>query len=273
MQEAPVTDTPTARDPDGQITVEQRGAVLLIGIDRPEKRNGFTPAMFTQLARAYTRLEDSADLFVGLLHAHGEHFSAGVDLAKIAPLRQAGLPLYPPGEVDPFNLRGRLRRKPMVVALKGISFTLAVELALASEICVAADNCRFAQQEVARGIMPTCGATIRLPQRAGWGQAMKILLTGDEFTAQEALAMGLVQEVVPAGQEFARAWHYAQRIAAQAPLAVQATLENARLALGSGPQAAAEVLEAQQRRLYATADVQEGIRSFAEKRPAVFRGM
>jgi enoyl-CoA hydratase len=266
------TATPPERDPDGRIIVEQRGPILLIGIDRPEKRNGMTPKMFGELARACTRLEDSEDLFVGLVHAMGDHFSGGVDLLKIAPLRQAGQPLYPPDEADPFNLRGRLRRKPMVVAFKGISFTWAVELGLASEICVAADDCRFAQQEVARGIMPSCGASFRLAQRAGWGHAMKILLTGQEFGAEEAMRLGLVQEVVPAGQEFDRALGYAQRIAAQAPLAVQAVMENARIAMGSGPAAAAGLLEQAQRRLYATEDVQEGIRSFAEKRPAVFRG-
>jgi enoyl-CoA hydratase len=266
------TTLPSPRDPDGRIVVEQQGPVLLIGIDRPEKRNGFTPAMFTQLAQACTRLEDSPDVFVGLIHAFGDHFSAGVDLAKVAPLRRAGQPLYPSDEVDPFNLRGRLRRKPMVVAFKGISFTLAVELGLASEICIAADDCRFAQQEVQRGIMATCGATFRLTQRAGWGNAMRLLLTGIEFSAQEALDIGLVQEVVPRGQEFDRALHYARLIAAQAPLAVQATMENARVAMGSGPDAAAALLEENQRRLYATSDVEEGIRSFKEKRPAVFQG-
>ena len=93
----------TTRHEDGQIRVEQRGNLLLIGIDRPEKRNGFTPKMFVELARAYTRLETSSDLFCGLVYAEGDHFTAGLDMPKIAPLRREGKPLLPEGEVDPFN--------------------------------------------------------------------------------------------------------------------------------------------------------------------------
>lgn len=260
------------RHPDGQIRVEQRGHVLLIGIDRPEKRNGFTPKMFEELAKAYTRLEESPDVFCGLVHAEGDHFTAGLDMPKIAPLRREGKPLFPAGEIDPFNLREPLRRKPVVIALKGICFTVAVELMLASEAAVAADNCRFSQLEVKRGIMAGCGATIRMVERAGWGNAMKVLLTGDEFSAQEAYRMNFVQEVVPAGQEFDKALEIAERIAAQAPLAVQATMENARLSLGQGWLAAYSKIQSTQKFLYNTEDAKEGVQSFIEKRVARFIG-
>lgn len=262
----------TARHPDGRIVTETRGRVLLIGIDRPEKRNGFTPKMFDELARAFTFLEQSNDHFVGLLHALGDHFTAGLDMPKIAPLRQAGKPLYPDTEADPFNLREPLRRKPMVIALQGICYTLAVELMLASEVAVAADNCRFSQLEVKRGIMPGCGANSRMVQRAGWGNAMKLLLTGDEFDAQEALRLGFVQEVVPTGQQFDRALAIAQRIGEQAPLAVQAVIANARLSLGSGPAAAHARVRETQQFLYNTDDAKEGVQSFVEKRAARFIG-
>ena len=262
----------TTRHEDGQIRVEQRGNILLIGIDRPEKRNGFTPKMFEELAKAYTRLEASADIFCGLVYAEGDHFTAGLDMPKIVPLRREGKPLLPVGEVDPFNLREPLRTKPVVIALKGISFTVAVELMLASEVAVAADNCRFSQMEVKRGIMAGCGATIRMVQRAGWGNAMKILLTGDEFTAQEAYRMNFVQEVVPAGEEFGRALEIAERIAAQAPLAVQATMENARVSLGQGWRDAYANIQSTQKVLYNTEDAKEGVQSFVEKRTAKFVG-
>ncbi|WP_044529552.1 enoyl-CoA hydratase-related protein, partial [Herbaspirillum sp. B65] len=136
------------RHPDGQVKVERHGSLLLIGIDRPEKRNGFTPKMFEELARAYTLLETTPELTCGLLYAEGEHFTAGLDMPKIAPLRQAGLPLFPAAEVDPFALREPLRKKPVVIALKGICFTVAVELMLASEVAIAADDCRFAQLRI-----------------------------------------------------------------------------------------------------------------------------
>jgi len=260
------------RDPDGQIELEVRGHVLLIGIDRPEKRNGFTPKMFVELAAAYTRLEQSHELRCGVLHALGDHFTAGLDLPRIAPLRQAGKPLIPPEEVDPFGLREPRRTKPVVIALKGVCFTVAVELMLAADIAIAAENCRFAQLEVRRGIMAGCGATFRMVERAGWGNAMRLLLTGDEFTAAEALRCGFVQEVVPAGEELARALDYAGRIASQAPLAVYAMRENAQIACDEGWRAAVERIIPTQQRLYNTEDAKEGVRSFAEKRAARFEG-
>jgi enoyl-CoA hydratase len=260
------------RDPDGQIKTEQRGHVLLIGIDRPEKRNGFTPKIFSELAVAYTLLEKTPELRCGVLHAEGDHFTAGLDMPKIAPLRQAGKPLIPPAEVDPFNLREPMRTKPMVVALKGICFTVAIELMLAADIAIAAENCRFSQLEVKRGIMPGCGATFRMADRAGWGNAMQILLTGDEFTAQDALRFNFVQQVVPVGQELPRALEVAERIARQAPLAVQATMQNGRVALTQGWKAAYDQVASTQQRLYNSEDAKEGVQSFLEKRDARFVG-
>ncbi|MDQ0124846.1 enoyl-CoA hydratase/carnithine racemase [Pseudomonas lini] len=260
------------RDPDGRIKLEQRGALLLIGIDRPEKRNGFTPKMFAELAAAYTRLEQDPELRVGVLYAEGDHFTAGLDMPKCAPLRKEGKPYIPPAEVDPFNLREPLRSKPVVMALKGISFTVAIELMLAADIVIAAQDCRFSQIEVKRGIMAGCGATFRFVERAGWGNAMKLLLTGDEFDAAEALRLNFVQEVVPVGEELPRAIALAERIAEQAPLAVQATLHNAHTAVNFGWQAAYASIANTQRRLFNTEDAKEGVQSFIEKRPAHFVG-
>lgn len=260
------------RHPDGQIVLEQRGHLLLIGIDRPEKRNGFTPKLFAELAAAYSRLESQADLWCGVLYAEGDHFTAGLDMPKIAPLRQQGKPLIPPSEIDPFGLRAPVRTKPVVMALKGICFTVAIELMLASDIAIAAESCRFAQLEVKRGIMAGCGATFRMVQRAGWGNAMKVLLTGGDFTAAEALHYNFVQEVVPTGRELPRALELAEQIAQQAPLAVRATMENARIALSEGWQAAYGRIAETQRFLYNTDDAKEGVQSFTEKREARFQG-
>ena len=260
------------RHPEGQIVVEQRGPVLLMGVDRVEKRNGFTPRMFRELGEAYTRLENSPDLFVGLLYAKGDHFSGGVDLPLMAEYRKAGTPYVPLQLVDPGQLREPRRKKPVVGAVQGICFTIAIELMLSADVVFAADNCRFAQMEVQRGIMPGYGGCFRLIERAGWGNAMKWLLTGDEFDSVEALRLGLVQEVVPAGQQFERALAYAQRVAQQAPLAVQATMENAQLALGTAWMHAATHATAKNTFLYGTEDAVEGRKSFAEKRPAKFVG-
>jgi enoyl-CoA hydratase/carnithine racemase len=160
----------------------------------------------------------------------------------------------------------------MVVAVQGITFTLGLELMLAADMVVAADNCRFAQLEVKRGIMPTGGATIRMAQRAGWGNAMRYLLTGDEFDSATALRLNWVQQVVPVGQQLSHALAWAENIAAQAPLAVVATRHNALQALELGPAAAVQSLSSTQQFLSRSADAAEGVRAFAEKRSPRFSG-
>ena len=111
---------------EGRIVCEVQGTVLLIGIDRVAKRNGFTPKMFRELGEAYTRLDDDPSLRVGVLHALGEHFTAGLDLPTIAPLMKRGEKAVPLGLVDPLNLamEGYRRRvTPMVTAVRGITYT------------------------------------------------------------------------------------------------------------------------------------------------------
>ena len=261
--------------PQGRIICEVRGPVLLIGIDRVAKRNGFTPVMLRELSAAYTRLEDDAALRVGVLHALGEHFTAGLDLPSMAEFMQRGERMTPDGWVDPLDLghQGlRRRSKPLVAAVQGITFTLGLELMLAADMVVAADNCRFSQLEVQRGIMPTGGATIRMVQRAGWGNAMRYLLTGEECDSATALRLNWVQKVVPAGQQLEHAMAWAEKIAAQAPLAVVATRHNALLALEQGHAVAVDTFSRTQQVLSRSADAAEGVRAFVEKRPARFSG-
>jgi enoyl-CoA hydratase/carnithine racemase len=160
----------------------------------------------------------------------------------------------------------------VVIAVQGICLTLGIELILASDIAVAAESTEFAQIEVARGILPFGGATIRFPRAVGWGNAMRWILTGDSFDAAEALRIGLVQEVVPTGTQYARALELAKRVAAQAPLAVQAALANAKLALREGDAAAEAQLQPELVRLVATEDSQIGMRAFLTRTKAEFIG-
>ena len=260
---------------EGAIHCEARGPLLLIGINRPAKYNGFTPRMFRELGEAYTRLDDDDALRVGVLHAYGKHFTAGLDLPTIAPLMQRGEKAIPLGLVEPVDLGTpgyRRRRKPLVAAVKGITYTLGIELMLAADIVVAADDCRFSQLEVKRGIMATGGATLRMAERAGLGNAMLHLLTGDEFGSSEALRLNFVQRVVPVGQELDEALRIAQAIADQAPLAVVASRLNAIKAVEQGPLSAMGEFIEVQTRLSNSEDAAEGVRSFVEKRPARFTG-
>lgn len=160
----------------------------------------------------------------------------------------------------------------MVAAVKGICFTIGIELMLAADIVIAADNCRFSQLEVGRGIMPTGGATIRMVQRAGWGNAMLHLLTADEFNSDEALRVGFVQRVVATGMEFDEALTVARRISEQAPLAVVASRLNARTSVEEGTVVALADFTQTNTCLANSADAHEGVRSFAERRKPSFTG-
>ena len=267
---------PTPSPPDhGCIDTQVVGNILLIGINRPAKRNGWTPVMFRQLAEAYTRLDDEPGLRIGVLHAFGEHFTAGLDMPAIQAHLESGEAVIPEGLVEPhdFGKPGyRRRTKPVVAAVKGICFTVGIELMLGADIVIAGEDCRFSQKEVQRGLMPGGGATLRMAQRAGLGNAMMLLLTGDDFDAPTAYRLNFVQKLVPNDQVLAEAIAIAQRIAEQAPLAVQATRLNTIKAVEEGPAAAVADFQAIGRRIFASEDWAEGVRSFVEKRKAVFKG-
>jgi enoyl-CoA hydratase len=256
------------------ITVERDGHVLRIGVNRPEKRNAFDLATIDAFAAAYERLGDDDDVRVGLVFAHGDHFSAGLDLAEVGPAVAERGPeaLAGGGRYDPFGLWAEQVPKPVVMAVNGIAFTLSIELALASDVVVAADDVRFRQLEIARGILPFGGATVRAATQLGWGNAMRWLLTAEELGAEEALRIGLVQEVVPAGQHVERAAELAHVIAAQAPLGVQGTLANARVARRSTEAEAIAHLRELLPGVLASDDAAEGVRSFVERREARFTG-
>jgi len=258
---------------DPKVTVEKDGHVLLIGVDRAAKRNAWDLQVIDEVAAAYDRLAEDDDARVGVVFGHGEHFSAGLDLAQVLPAVQEHGPSVLSGRSrhDPFGLWGPPVPKPVVLAVQGVAFTLSIELALASDIVIAADDVRFRQLEVGRGILPFGGATLRAPAQLGWGNAMRWILTGEQFGAAEALRIGLVQEVVPAGQQLARAVQVAQLVAAQAPLGVYGTLANARVAC-RGEQEAREHLAGLLPSLLTSQDAAEGVLSFVERREARFTG-
>jgi enoyl-CoA hydratase len=256
----------------GGIQLERRGHVLLMGIDRVAKRNAFDLELWKQLCRAYGELDRDPELRVGVLHALGDHFTGGLDLPAWAPVFASGKFPLPEDGLDPLGLVGQRVRAPIVCAVQGICFTIGIELLLATDIRVAARTTKFGQIEIKRGIYPVGGATIRLPREVGWANAMRWLLTGDEFDAAEAYRIGLVQEVVEPGEQLARALAIADVIAAQAPLGVYATLASSRAALPEAEATAVRRLLPDLQPLMASEDVQEGMRAFMERRPGTFRG-
>jgi enoyl-CoA hydratase len=258
---------------DARVTVDHDGQVMLIGLNRPEKRNAADWRMLQELSLAYGEFERDPESRCALVYAHGDHFTGGLDLADVSGhIGANGLDLVPEGGINPWQVDGSRLGKPVVIAVQGICLTLGIELVLASDIAVAAASTSFAQLEVGRGILPFGGATIRFPRAVGWGNAMRWILTGDSFDAAEALRIGLVQEVVPDGEQYERALAIARRVAAQAPLAVQAALGNAKLAVREGDAAAEALLQPELVRLARSEDSRIGMEAFLARTEAKFIG-
>ena len=255
-----------------KVLVEQKAHVLLIGLNRADKYNAADMELLEQLSLAYGKLDSDPTLRVGVVYAMGDHFTAGLDLADVAPrLNADGLALVPEGGIDPWGIQTKSCSKPVVMAIQGTCFTLGVELALNSEVVIASDDAVFAQLEVSRGILPFGGASKRMPRSAGWSNAMKYLLTGEKFNAQEALRLGIVTEVLPKASVFERAVEIANKIAAQAPLAVQATLASARAALLD--EVAEDAFVGKRlAKLASSNDARRAMESYLSKQPVEFEG-
>lgn len=256
-----------------KITVERINNILLMGLNRPEKRNAFDLEMYDELAQAYAELHGDEELRCGVLFGHGGHFTTGLELDKWKNVFSSGRLDVPEGCIHPLGLDENNRcRKPVVMAVRGMCYTIGFELLLAQDIRVAASDCRMAFLEVKRGIYPIAGGTVRLFGETGWGNAMRYLLTGDEITADEAFRMGLVQEVVEPGKEVERALLIAEKIAKCAPLGVMAALRSARTSRVEGVVPALKNLMPDLLPIMKTDDVREGLLSFMERREAIYKG-
>ena len=257
---------------DNRITCETDGYICLIGLNRADKRNAFDSHMIKQLSEALTRYENDENLRCALIFAHGEHFTAGLDLMELQDKWDKGAFEFNDNEIDPWGIGGKLRSKPVVVAVQGTCFTAGIELMLNSDVVIASDNCNFAQMEVQRGIMPFGGATVRFVAAAGWQKAMPYLLTGKAFDAQTADRLNLVSEVVANGTEYERAMTIAQGICKAAPLGVQGLLSSAQDASRNGAKAALANIHGYLPSLFYSEDAKEGAMAMVERREAEFQG-
>lgn len=261
-----------AKAQPGQIRTEVHGRVLKMIIDNPAKKNSFSPQMMSQLSDAMTLLDTTEDYWVGVLCAEGSDFTAGLDMPKFfGPTADKAALQHKEGNVDVFALKKRCR-KPIVTAVQGITYTIGIEMMLAGDIVVAANDARFCQMESKRGIAPLGGGHFRYITRAGWGDAMYHLFLCDEFTAERAYKIGFVQEVVEPGKQIERAMQIAQIIAGNAPIGIQVTKEAALKFIEAGEKAAVDYVPKIQDRVFNSEDMMEGIKSFTERRAAVFKG-
>jgi enoyl-CoA hydratase/carnithine racemase len=229
--------------------------------------------MYHDLGRALARLNNDRELRVAVIHAEGKHFTAGVELDLWAPILGSGKPIpIQPDEIDPYGLTGERHKKPLIIAVQGYCFTWGVELLLNTEIRVAARDTEFQMLEVQRGLFPCSGATLRLHKEIGWGNAHKLMLTGERWSAEDACSWGMVQDVVEPGEQFTKAMEYARKIAECAPLGVQALLKSTRTAEIQDQDTAVSQMFMDLMPVMKSEDASEGIKSFLERRKAVFQG-
>ena len=255
------------------IKTEKTGHILKIAMARPGKYNALTVDMYHQIALAYGELDRDPELRVAVFYGEGDHFTSGLELTDWKETFSAGtLPTIPEGALDPFGLSGPKLSKPVIMAVQGYCYTCGVEMMLNTDIRVAATNTRFAQLEVQRGLYACGGATIRLQRELGWANAQRYLLTGDEWSAEEAYRMGMIQVLCEPGEQYDKAIQLAQRVAEAAPLGVQGSLKSSQIARDQGEQAAIDRLFKDLQPVMASEDMKEGIQSFIERRPARFIG-
>ena len=264
------------------VVFEKRGQQAWITLNRPEAKNIMNAEMFVALADAWQTVRDDADIRVAVLTAAGEEdFCAGGDLGEVIPIwTGAKKPateveerlLADPTILDKVMLKGEPLYKPVIAAVNGRALGGGTELLQATDIRVAADHASFALPEPRVGVVPGAGSMVRLARQLPWAHAMRILLGGEPVDAQQAMAMGLVSEVVDRGTLLARAEHFADKVCKQAPLALQAIKRTA-LETHTLPWADAFHYEMEQAGLVMMSrDAREGPRAFKEQRAPEFRG-
>ncbi|UWZ85739.1 enoyl-CoA hydratase/isomerase family protein [Occallatibacter riparius] len=255
------------------LRLELRPPIAVVTLDRPKVLNALNAATFSELSAAFETLAADASIGVILLTgAGGRAFAAGADISELSSAST-------PETGRAFALKGQqvFRRietlgKPVIACIQGFTLGGGCELALACTFRIASDDARLGQPEVKLGVIAGYGGTQRLPRLVGRGAALKLLLTGEIINAQEALRIGLVDEVVPAAELMTRAEALAHSIAANAPLALAETLQIVDEGL-SLPLELAVLREADSfGRLCATRDKAEGTAAFLAKRPATWKG-
>jgi enoyl-CoA hydratase len=255
------------------IQTHQEGHIFVIKLNRPQKLNALSPEMFHALGRALAKLNKDPELRVAVLHAEGKHFTSGVELNLWAPILSSGMP-FPVGEdeIDPYGLTGERHKKPLIIAVQGYCFTWGVEILLNCEIRVAASDTQFQMLEVQRGLYPCAGAPLRLHREIGWGNAHRVMLTGERWRADEAFRWGMLQDVVAPGGQFSRAMEYAHTVAECAPLGVQGLLHCTHTAETGDFENAVNQMFSGLVPVMKSRDAAEGVQSFLERRKARFQG-
>ena len=251
------------------VLVRREGAVGVVTLSRPEKRNALDLVMRAAIATAVAELDADTAVRAIVITGGDVVFAAGADLNLLV---DKGAQEVADIDLGQYWAPVVNCRKPVIAAVSGFALGAGCELAMMCDFIVADDSTRFGQPELAVGIMPGAGGTQRLVRTVGKQVASMLLLTGEQLTGERAFQLGLVAECVPVGQTLARALELAQKAARMPPKAVAAT----RRVLRQGVELPLDSALALENRefllLFDTADKTEGMRAFLEKRKPDFKG-
>jgi enoyl-CoA hydratase/carnithine racemase len=258
-----------------KITLEERGHIAIITINRPERMNAIDPQTSKELHEAWSHFRDTDDLWVGVITGAGDRaFSAGNDLVSMSQAQQTGdtAAMAHGGAAFGGITRGFECWKPMIAAINGYCLAGGLEIALMCDLRIAAEHAQFGLTEPSRGIIPGAGGTQRLPRVVPFGAALELLLTAKRFDAQWAYRYGLVNEVVKLAELMPRTLALAEEICVNAPVSVRLVKEAAYKGLDLSLEEGLRVEVDQSRKVMATEDAREGPLAFAQKRPPVWKG-
>jgi enoyl-CoA hydratase len=251
------------------VEYEKRGQVAVLTIRRPEARNAVNAEVAQAMEAAIDRLEAEEDAWVGIVTGDGPVFSAGADLKAIASGQGASINTERGGFG---GIARRERTKPVIAAVDGPALAGGCEMVLACDMVVASTNASFGLPEVKRSLVAAAGGLFRLPRSIPRMVAMEVALTGDPIPAQRAFQLGLVNELVEPGQALTAALELAQRICANAPLAVRESRRIVLAAQTADDDTLWRMTGESFGRIVQTEDFGEGPRAFIEKRPPVWKG-
>lgn len=251
------------------VDIEQRDHIVIITLNRPEARNAFNPEQTQALEQALDDFEANIDLRCAVLTGTGEVFSAGADLKEIAAGNALKLATIKGGFA---GITKRERTKPVIGAINGPALAGGCEVALACDLLVASETASFGLPEVKRALVAAAGGLIRLPRAVGQSAAMEAILTGEPIPAQRAFELGMISRLVSPDQVLPTAVDLAEKIAANAPLAVYASRGLVARSFGESDEQLWNDSYKAMASMFATEDFREGPRAFVEKRAPVWKG-
>jgi enoyl-CoA hydratase len=269
-------------EPGPPVVVSVDGPTMLVVLNRPDRMNALTPEAYIRLAEAWYRFRDDDTLRAAILTGAGDRaFTAGADLGITIPLlngSRSPRDLWEErflGDLSLMNdglLRNLALHKPVIAAVNGVAVGAGAEMLQATDLRLAVPGARIGFPEVQRGLIPGGGSLTRLVRQVPWALAAELLLLGEPISAHRAAAIGLVNDVVDPPDLLARARQWAERLAGNGPLAVQAIKEGMLEGSGRPIETSLAIEERLVARVLRTDDALEGARAFVEKRPPAFRG-